>query len=419
MKWFTAKTFILLLTVILAGIGFYFYKKHFVWVDTVVNNGYGEAARKNPFFAAQRYLESYDIAVINGVELTQNVLDKLQPDDAVVLLNTDAIKESLYTPVRAWLSQGGHLIMEHGYLWDEETQDSGDAFLDAENIRLYEYDIDYHYKEYDEDEEYTESEHEEDNEILGDESGDSETDTACAPDFDYDDYDNLRIELADNNHINLKQSSSYYLQWQTDKSAEITPLTIEELNQHQLLQVRKDKGFLTVLSHSDFWRNHYISDYDHALLLKLLTQNYKRVWIIYGNTSDSLSTLIWRHLWAPVIGGLCLLALYLYYRSVRFGPLAPTAPRNRRSALEHVQANAVLQWRHQNVGALIETLRQDIKNRSTTAKPVVNRSTSDSTFLTDEQRDWAINAPIPRNDADLVTMVKYLQQLLKEIRKPL
>lgn len=103
------------------------------------------------------------------------------------------------------------------------------------------------------------------------------------------------------------------------------------------------RGTVDVLADLDFLNNHQLEDGPHyALALQLFEPNRGEggtAHLVYSADVPSLLRLILRHGWTIVMPLLLALALWLWSRTERLGPLEPSPPVERRSLLEHVQAN--------------------------------------------------------------------------------
>ena len=145
--------------------------------------------------------------------------------------------------------------------------------------------------------------------------------------------------------------------------------------------------------------------------------NASKVWFVFDRDSDSLFGLILEHLLEPFVAGLLLLALHLWHRAKRFGPLAPAPQLARRSLMEHLEASAHFNWRHQQIQPMVQKQREDIRHRfilrygSHHQEEFVMNTLAKTSELTPEQVRWALKAEPPEREQEFTQLIRLLQQL--------
>ena len=112
----------------------------------------------------------------------------------------------------------------------------------------------------------------------------------------------------------------------------------------QLVQLSLGDGQVTVLTDLGLWDNQNLLYFDHAWLLAWLTGN-QPVWFVRSVAMPPLMQWLW--LRAPELGTalLLLVALWLWSRIPRRGPIQPVAEDHNRDYLQHLHASGYFQWR--------------------------------------------------------------------------
>lgn len=410
--------------VALIGLGIYAIYSQFEKVTTTINKGYSLDAAKNPYLAAQQYLDLHEVDTESAIDLS-GTWDQLKDQDAVLLLNTRVIPEAYHDNLLDWVERGGHLILTAQNFWDEDYQDSGDIFLDQLGVRMYSV-----FEEENEDitteddssviteEEINQAVDEALNEILPDantsDEESSEENTSEANQCLAYTYNRLSlIDYSDNRPAIQVQFGSYgHLE---DSSG--NALGGGNYYPNNILQYEVGQGLITTITAHHMWENSNISWYDHAYFLWLLVGDSERVWFIFDTTSESLFTLLTKYLLEPLVAGLLLLACYLWFRAKRFGPIAQAPAQARRSLLEHLQANARFNWRHQQMAPLIQKQRDDIKYHFSLrhgehpSQQFMVTQLAHASQLSDTQVEWAMTTVTPEREQDFVKLIQLLQRL--------
>ncbi len=139
----------------------------------------------------------------------------------------------------------------------------------------------------------------------------------------------------------------------------------------KLAVFRRGQGVVTVASSLQFARNAFIGTNDNALFLwELLDFTPAREVGVYLNPERlSLWGFLKEHA-APVLGaGAALLALWLWHVGPRFGPVAPEAPPSRRRLLDHLRASGRYYWARGLRARLVGAAREAALRRVTRAHP--------------------------------------------------
>lgn len=410
--------------VALIGLAIYGIYSQFEKITTTINAGYSIEAAKNPYLAAQQYLDLHKVNTESAIDLS-GTWDQLNEQDAILLLNTRVIPEAYHANLLGWVERGGHLVITAQNFWDEEYQESGDIFLDHLGVRMY--------SVFEEDDE--ESEAEADSSVITEDEINQAVDEALSeilPESNLSDdesneenategnqclaynYNRLSlIDYSDNKPAIQVQFSSYgHLE---DNSG--NALGRGDYYPNNILQYEIGQGLVTTITANHMWENSNISWYDHAFFLWLLVGDAEKVWFIFDTTSESLFALLTQYLLEPVVAGLLLLACYLWYRAKRFGPIAQAPAQARRSLLEHLQANARFNWRHQQIAPLIQKQRDDIKHYFSLrhgehqSQQFMVTQLAHASQLSDAQVEWAMTTVTPEREQEFVKLIQLLQRL--------
>ncbi len=134
----------------------------------------------------------------------------------------------------------------------------------------------------------------------------------------------------------------------------------------QLAAFQVGDGELTVLSGLELWHNDAVHLLDHAWLLADLVRDAGPVWFIRNMDMPPLGRWLWQQAW-PLITGLALvLALFLWRRMPRTGPILASPAARTPDFLEHLSASGRFLWRTDQRDALLQPLRDDIRRRLAT-----------------------------------------------------
>lgn len=134
------------------------------------------------------------------------------------------------------------------------------------------------------------------------------------------------------------------------------------------------QGAVTVLTSRAFLQNEDISAANNAAFvwhLASLGGRAGEVWFVIHSSPESLWGLLGTHGWPLLASVGLLLLLWVWGRSRRFGPAAPTPFVPRRSLMEHVDATGRFLWRTGATDALLASTRRSLRRtRSGSAGPL-------------------------------------------------
>lgn len=273
-----------------------------------VNRGYRGEALRNPYYGAQRFLETMGADVTFASED-----DALSfPDSGTIwVLALDRSLDVDTSLLIDWAESGGHLYLLRG---NATNPDSEYEVLDALGIFFFESPSDRAITEV----------------VI---SGSEPLEVAFESDGRVDTHDGeatARIE---------DESGSY------------------------ALSLEYGDGRITLLAVDTPFRHPEIGQFDHAEFLWRFVgadQEERPILWSYGGSgiaSPSLLTLLFRHAGALMASLAALIAAWLWQSAVRFGPIAPDPPPARRRLLEHIEAMGRFAWRKDHGQYLVESMR--------------------------------------------------------------
>lgn len=393
-----------------------------LWVDL----GPVPDARNNPYFAAQQFLQKKGFGV-KTAGLLSEVIDRLEPTDTLFLFYDHEIEyEALSGRINTWVEQGGHLVLTVHYLWDKDSQSSGDTYLDNLGVRQH------LWPEAESDTASTEAEDntEENTNEIDSNSTEASGDTAES-----------KKPLTNLNIPNDAEKAEEDCQMDYVEPASLLPLLqglhplriafepeyhIEDVsgNAHaaftpapsHLLQYARGAGKITVLTDYFLFNDNNIGDYDHAFFLWWLAQESPRIWLVYDKESETLLGLIWQSAPYLCVSGLLLISAWLMFRGRRFGPVLNAEHTQRRQLQEHIDASTAFMWRHHEQQKLIQEARQHVLIKapalvsSHLLTPRLLR-VLEQEGISRERAQWALTTKNVEDEAEFVALIQLLQQL--------
>lgn len=312
-------------------------------VEEAVDQGFTQAAQRNPFLAAELFLHRLGVPVESHKRMS--VLSHLPPPQGSTLIlvtNSRALSQAHLDNLWRWIEAGGHLITQVSAITTGGGE-SDDPLLAGLGVEVYPADeaagpifpaaltaVDQRWQK-----------------------------TTCLKERA-----SFKVETDAAQPIDIALRSGLYL---VDGAGTARASAANE-DGPQLLQYDVGRGVVTVFSQLGLWRNAHIECFDHAYLLWLLSEG-DTVWFLHHVEMPSLFSLMWDQA-APALSLLALLlGLWLWHRSQRFGPLLSEDVTRRRSLLEHLHASAMFAWRHGRADALVAALQQSIRARMQRRQP--------------------------------------------------
>ena len=416
-------------TLLLAGLataGFLFF---FEYHTEEIDRGFGPEARRNPYLAAEQFLDRIDIPHRRADNIS--VLSSLAENEVLLLTSSSQVYNSdRVWELLNWIERGGRaIVVAHTGSGDNER----DFLLEMLGVELAEGDLDLYFNDQvrevfgddaadiqnkslseilrEHNRKLTEKEDVKkkgsEGESSGSESGENESvaDTSDAT-ADNAPQPPRNPDIAPERLLTLSNASGteYTLYpdpaWvfardeyesededEDEQPSETQQQGDDALAASHLLQWvtfpnRPDEaplihydygqGRLTLMTDSGLWRNHRIGHFDHAYFLAQLIDERPLVMVTHPHF-DGLGTLIRRYAPELSIAGLLALLAWILNRSRRFGPLTPEPPRERRSLLEHIRASGHFYWRQSRAHQLYEQARAPLLQKATRLSPQAAR----------------------------------------------
>lgn len=287
----------LLILVVLGGAGLWL-SQNLVQRREEVFTGYGETARRNPFYVAERWLTQLG-RTVHSVRRLADLPETLAAADTVlVAIPTYALSAADSQRWLDWVNRGGHLII--GVRHDHEPGQGGDHLLNAGSVRSHR----------------AES-------VATQPPVPVKLNDALPP-----------LQVRFQSHLRLNDAFWQQLPW--------------------------GQGRVTLLTDIELFDNGRLLDHDHADFLWALLQHNPggQVWLQYGMLLPSLAQLLWRQAWLPLLGLALTLLTLLWHYSRRLGPLLIPRAGEQRRLTEHLHASSHFLWRHGAGPALLQAARQ-------------------------------------------------------------
>lgn len=306
----TAWLVTLLILLLLGGLGLWA-ARHFEKTEISLPTGLSGEALANPLLAAERFLNAMGIAATHLDDST-GLLDAPGADD-VILITTDrqTLGRRRTRALLDWVRAGGRLVVTVPRLPGDE--------LPPRDLLLEELELGVAYLD---------------------------PDTT-----EYADYLDVELPGADD-FLQLAFGTDYVL-----TGARATDQVISNDWGDVLIRRRLGRGSVTVLADLDFIRYRRIGKHDHARFLWHLVDGRGPVWLVFNNDMPALWDWLWGHATEVMTALTLLLALWLWSRSRRFGPLLEEPAPVRRRIVEHIDANGRFLWHQRRAAHLIDAVR--------------------------------------------------------------
>lgn len=435
------------LLVVLLGLLVALWYYNLEWEEKEIDLGPSPEARRNPVLALQRLLESRGQTVqfvrgFAGVERLQFANTDVGPNDTLVLLHTGrSLRQPQVDRLWQWLEAGGRALVAVDNPHFDMTALDSDPLLDQLGLGLAGRYWDTLAEEDDAGDEERTSEDEANAESPVTSDEESGTVDASSPADKNRDETATGDDKADNSNNEAAQSEC---RWR-----DVTvPVTLDEHDDVELqmefvsgisfadmgtearvLSAYEDKLFLLhqsvgageiyAIPTMQALHNENIHCLDNAYVAWKLIGDSDKVWLVLNADSPSF----WRHLWELSAFGcvalLAALAIWLWHRVPRFGPVLESRTTGRRQFLDHIQATAQFLFRKQGSAALITPLREEILQKLRLRHPGFPHLSTDDQIakvvqlsgMTRADVQLALYRPLPVPDLVFVDMVQRLQHL--------
>jgi hypothetical protein len=325
--------FLLLLLLALVLLGGFWFVQNFEPYSEEVRSGFSDAARRNPWLAAERFLQRLGIQVesLSGREYLRS-----PPVEPGVLLVRDlgpSLPREREERLLEWVAAGSHLVIALGRA--PATDEPNNSLLERLGVSLHEV------------EQLDQTDPAQP--VLVEPPGAGES---------------IKVAFDPSRSLHLAEMTA---DWQVPAAAG-----------YHLLRFRHGGGTITLLSDNRFLSNREIDAQDHALLLALLVNEASRGWLLYSSQMPSLLELSWQHAPYLLVSG-CLVLLALLWRLTQHsGPLLTQTNPARRDLLEHLQAAAEFLWQQDRASGLQGRTRRQAEKRWLRSHPLLGRLDQDA-----------------------------------------
>jgi hypothetical protein len=328
---------VLAVLALLIGGGWLLLRNQFEWVEDEIWVGYSGDARFNHFLAAERLLERMGLKT-SALRSLPSGKQMPGPRDVLILparhlkLTPGQVKELV-----SWVEEGGLLITEGTYSESADAERTEDLLLDAFGTRMIRSSMP-EAPNYDwENQEAAENKRKEFEALKKK-------------------HETLSIQFGERS-LTVELDASLALQDRKQEAAE------RATGDYGIRMLRFDRGegsaiVLTSLSCLNNWT---IEKHDHADFLWALVRDWghdNQAWIVYREEPPSLWRWLRDHAWTVMIACLVVALIALWRARLRFGPMLPDPPTERRSLLEHLQAVGRFHWKHRDATALLKAARE-------------------------------------------------------------
>jgi len=363
--------------------------------QTQVWTGEGERAKRNPYLAAQRFLEDRGVSISSSNE--QLDFSIIPTSDLVFLSKVDSMLVS-QTQVDAaldWVSRGGYLLV------GVSQEIEGHASI------LKEFDIEPEYKDVeiaeafldDDGEPMSASERMEEinrkiderraEEKLRDSADLDEQEEALEKPVELNEDDTFEAQIFD--LLNVDYAHEFYRMPIGDDGEELYLAALDRIvlshpmvygdfdaehsdayemvawvdDEHgeRLLQFAYGDGTFTALSSTEYWTNKYIGLGDHAYFLSYLFSDGSNLHLFYNVSVPTISHLLNKYFGEAIWAALVFLGLWLWNRGPRVQKVIDVVEGQRRSFSEHLAASAEYLVANKQFHVLIKPIQEDIEQQ--------------------------------------------------------
>ncbi|MGD1978235.1 MAG: hypothetical protein PVJ98_02485 [Akkermansiaceae bacterium] len=353
--------------------------------------GYSGAAKRNPYLAAERYLEAKGHSVANSRSWSN-----FDYETSVIFMPASFLQtRGMALRVLDWIDFGGTLVL---------TIEGGEADRN-------DFVNDDWYWSYADDEEYSGL-----SEIL--EVFDITIDERGNPSFETD-------QVEEKGHLSRPWEVSRFDQDGADLALEFEGSTVMSIGSgwewipsigggSRMVGASYGAGEIIVMAHARPLRNPYLARADHAAFLDYLAARYGsgQMVFLYGS-STSFFGLLWKDGWMVVIAAVCVLLAWLWMRIPRFGPVLLDREVKRVPYGDALTTSARFLWRTGEIESLVRPLRERLEHESGSDPETFYDRLAEESGIEREEVVQVLTGEIPRDPGQTLKMVEKLQRLLK------
>lgn len=368
--------------------------------ETQVWSGASSEARKNPYLAAEQFLQGRNVTVFSASEALN--FDDISTNDIVFLSHVDSmlVSQSQIDKALSWISRGGYLLVgvsdeiegrssilkefdispvkRDVKIEEAFTDDDGEVLSPSERLREINRQIEEEIAKESSAEKTVKKEPNPKSKIDADDDFAEQLLGLINLESDYEYYridlssmeDQLFLAVLD--RITFEHEMLYAGEINSDEVS-ISDEVYEQEADYQLstwvgdehgarlIQFYYGEGTFTVLSSTEIWENDYIGLADHAYFLSYIVPDESTLHLFYNITAPTLTELVKRYFIELMLASLVLLGLWLWRNGVRVQPITKVVEGQRRSFAEHLGASAKFLVAKQQYHVLLEPLKDDIE----------------------------------------------------------
>jgi len=343
--------------------------------DDTENTSWSLKALRNPYLAAQQFMQQSDIDSVEADSLVG--LNTLEGVSTVLITDANqVVNPRQLEQVLTWLEDGGNLIV------------TANSIDDSDDLLLEEFNVDVIWSSLNDDtgdedgSDYNDEDSEQDDPSISEslreynqqiDEGKSpedieqlfnQDDALTTIEFG-DDIGNLEIAFRSNRVLTHPYADGEEVD---ESSPKPFSWTASEYGIH-LMQFDVGSGLLTIISDPTIWTSNRIDKNDHAYLLWVLSSKDGGFAILHPTLRDSIWILISRNATELLIALALSIALWLWHLGHRFGRIVPRDTSSGRALSEHFAATAGYLWHRKAGDRLIESVRQQIFRRASIRLP--------------------------------------------------
>lgn len=173
-------------------------------------------------------------------------------------------------------------------------------------------------------------------------------------------------------------------------------------------------GNVLVLAHARPLRSAYLDRADHGIFLDMIADWNARgdIVFLYGSTT-SFFGLVWQRAWMAVVAGLILLAVWLWMRIPRLGPVLEDDFSTKRPYGDSLVASARFLWRGGHIAHLVRPLRDRLEHAHQGDPATLYQRLANESGLSRDEVAQALTLEPTKDPGTLMKLVQKLQALLK------
>lgn len=312
--------------IILFGLSATWFFTYFDKEQFTRTHGYSDEAIRNRFLAAQLFLEKQDVE-FEKRENYQLFDEKLGRNDTIIINSSRVgMSQATLEKMKAWLNNGGNLVLLATETFDYDFESSRDEFLDSLGLRFYSNG----YQNYNDDE-------------------DSETEDDSV-EFQFPEFEETtKVEFYGSGYIEDTSGNATFVAG----------------NQYadQFIQYHYGDGLVSVISDFSIWNNYRIDQHDHAMFLRQIIGESAKTWLLYNRNQPSLISMAVLHAPLVVISSMVLLVFLLWSGLWRVGAKKSDELAVNREIMQHLAASAEFNYRLDEGQRLIKSLLESIHHR--------------------------------------------------------